>query len=189
MKVPLKVALPTVMGLLCALLMLWDLHNQRVIRSMGMAWDTGAPLWPYQTPDTLLFALNTPAFFISNAREFYFRVGAISPLSYSMFFPAILVWWWLVGLYLDRRLLRESVQRAPIWALLLCLLAIGLIALGVEESRWAFRWWWTYSRAVFSVSDLILLRLLAPSIWCVVLGFVALLAARRRAQIWRSPTT
>ena len=93
MKVPLKVALPTVMGLLCALLMLWDLHNQRVIRSMGMAWDTGAPIWPYQTPDTLLFALNTSASFISNASEFYFRIGAMSPLSYSMFFPAILVWW------------------------------------------------------------------------------------------------
>ena len=189
MKVPLKVALPTVMGLLCALLMLWDLHNQRVIRSMGMAWDTGAPIWPYQTPDTLLFALNTPASFISNASEFYFRIGAMSPLSYSMFFPAILVWWWLVGLYLDRRLRRESVRRAPIWALLLCLLAVGLIALGFEESRSAFRRWWTYSLPVLSVSDLILLRLLAPSIWCVVLSFAALLVARRRAQIWRSPTT
>ena len=65
----------------------------------------------------------------------------------------------------------------------------GLIALGFEESRLAFRWWWTFSLPVLSVSDLILLRLLAPSIWCVVLNFSALLAARRRAQIWRSPTT
>jgi hypothetical protein len=50
MKVPLKISLPTVIGLVSATLMVWDLHNQRVIMSMGMAWDTGAPLWPYQTP-------------------------------------------------------------------------------------------------------------------------------------------
>jgi hypothetical protein len=91
MKVPLKIALPTVIGLVSATLMVWDLHNQRVIMSMGMAWDTGAPLWPYQTPDTLLFALNTPAFLISALGSNYFRFGVIAPLHYVTFFPIILV--------------------------------------------------------------------------------------------------
>ena len=67
MKVKWKLLIPIVMGLFCAMLIVWDLHSQRVIESMGMAWDTGAPLWPYQTPDTLLFALNTPAFLVSTA--------------------------------------------------------------------------------------------------------------------------
>jgi hypothetical protein len=177
------------MGSISTLLMVWDIHNQRTITSMGMAWDTGAPLWPYQTPDTLLFALNTPAFLISTADNYFFKFGLIGPMNYILFFPAILAWWWLVGLYFDKRLSPKSVTRTPFKALLLCLLAVGLICLGIEESRWAFRWWWTYSRTVVSATDLILLRLLAPSAWCVVLGFVALLAARRRAQIWRSPST
>jgi len=56
MKLTFRILLPAVMGALSVALMVWDSQNQRVIRSMGMAWDTGAPLWPYQTPDTLLFA-------------------------------------------------------------------------------------------------------------------------------------
>jgi hypothetical protein len=189
MKVALKLALPTVIGLVSAMLMVWDLHNQRVIMSMGMAWDTGAPLWPYQTPDTLLFALNTPAFLISAPSSNYFRFGLIGPLHYVTFFPIILVWWWLVGRYLDNRLTRKGVRRTPVWAIMLCLAALGLIFLGVDEFRWAFRWWWTYSRTVFSVSDLILLRLLAPSIWCFVLSFAALAAAQRRMGFWNPQST
>jgi hypothetical protein len=182
MKVPLKLALPAVMGLVGAMLMVWDLHNQRVITSMAMAWDTGAPLWPYQTPDTLLFALNTPAFLVSAAGTYYFTFGAISPMHHVAFLVAILAWWCLVGLCLDRHLASKVVRRAPIRALFLYLLALGLILLGAEESRWAFRWWWTYSRTLLSVTDLILLRLLAPSIWCLALSFVTLFSAWRRTR-------
>lgn len=182
MKFPFKLALPVVMGLVSTILMVWDLHNQRVIISMGMAWDTGAPLWPYQTPDTLLFALNTPAFLISTTSSNFFRFGLIGPLHYVTFLPAIVAWWWLVGLYIDNRLLSGSVRKTATWALVFCLLAVGLIFLGVEESRWAFQWWWTYSRRVLSVSDLIFLRLIAPSMWCFMLGLVALSAARRRTR-------
>ena len=28
--------------------MFWDVHNVGVIGSMGMAWDMGAPIWPYR---------------------------------------------------------------------------------------------------------------------------------------------
>jgi hypothetical protein len=163
--------------------MVWDIHNQHVIMSMGMAWDTGAPLWPYQTPDTLLFALNAPAFLISAAISAPFRFRLIGPLHYVTLFPAIVAWWWLVGLYLDHRLGSRNVRKTKTGAVLFCLLAAGLLFLGVEESRWAFRWWWTYSRQVLSVTDLIFLRLIAPSMWCFVLSFVALSAARRRTRI------
>jgi hypothetical protein len=172
------------MGFLCTPLMLWDIHNQRIIQSMGMAWDTGAPLWPYQTPDTILFAVNLPAFLISNlisnASDLYFKFGVIGPLRYLFFFPAVLGWWWLVGLYIDRR---SPDKRRPILALSLCLLAVGLVGLGIEESRWAVRWWLTYSRTFWSATDLILLRLLAPTVWCIALGLVALSAAWRRARV------
>jgi hypothetical protein len=187
MSVKWRLALPMAMGLICAPLVLWDIHNLQVIESMGMAWDTGAPLWPYQTPETLLFALNTPAAFFSNVVSNL--LGLIGPSHHILFFPAVIAWWWLVGLYFDKRQMarRTPTRRTPIWALTLCLLAIGLIGLGIVESRWAFRWWWTYSRSLLSVSDLIFLRAIAPSIWSLMFGLVALSEAWRRARSTISP--
>jgi hypothetical protein len=180
MNAPSKVVLPAVMGLVCAALMVWDIHNQRIIMSMGMAWDTGAPLWPYQTPDILLFALNLPAYFITNpiSRQFNLFV----PERYFVLFPVIVLWWWLVGRYLDRRLLKENVRRAPIQAIMFALLAIALIALGVEEASGTLKWWFIYSRTLISVTDLILLRSLAPTVWGIILGFVCLHAAWKRLR-------
>ena len=60
--------------------------------------------------------------------------------------------------------------------------AVGLILLGAEEPWVSFRWWWTYSRSVLTVDDLILHRLIAPSIWCFVFSLVALSAAWRRVH-------
>jgi hypothetical protein len=183
MRAPLKLVLPIAMGLISTPLMLWDIHNQRVIALAGMAWDTGAPLWPYQTPDTLLFALNIPAFLISGlfaAPLHYFDFGLIGPLHYITFFPAIVVWWWSVGLYLDRPVTRHEDSKKHGLTLFLWLLALALIIIGTDQSRWAFQWWWTYSRSILSVSDLIFLRLIAPSIWCFVFCFAAIGAARRR---------
>jgi hypothetical protein len=181
MKAPLRYILPAVMGLISAALMAWDIHNQHVIMSMGMAWDTGAPLWPYQTPDTLLVALNVPAYLI--AAPFTRLLHLLVPRHYFALYPSILLWWWLAGHYLEQRSKRVSTRNAPIAAIMLCLLSLGLIIFGAQESRWAFRWWWTYSRTLLSVSDLILLRLLAPCVWCVTLGLVALLAAWRRRPL------
>jgi hypothetical protein len=77
----LKLVLPIVMGLISAVLMVWDIHNQNIIRLMAMRWDTGAPLWPYQTPDTLLYAMNLPAYYVGGASAYYFDVGLIGPLA------------------------------------------------------------------------------------------------------------
>ena len=51
MKRTFSTILPVVVGVVSAALIAWDIHNQRIIAFTGMAWDTGAPLWPYQTPD------------------------------------------------------------------------------------------------------------------------------------------
>jgi len=166
------------MGALSAALTVWDIHNQRIISSMGMGWDDGAPVWPYQTPNILLFTLNTPAYFVAN----FFRL--IGPLHYVAFLPAIIGWWFLVGLYLDKPLRDRKALKAPIWGALLSLLAILLVILGVAGLEDHFRWWWTYPRSLVSADDLIMLRLIAPSIWCFVLSVAAQLAAKRR--IWSS---
>jgi hypothetical protein len=187
MKLSFRLALPIVMGVISAVLMVWDIHNQRIIMSMGMAWDTGAPLWPYQTPDTLLLAINTPAYLI--ATPISRLLSLMVPRHYFALFPAIVLWWWLVGSYFDKRRPGMNDRKAPIKRLLLYLLAALLIFLGVDGFIQAIRWWWTYSRSVLNVTDLILLRLLAPSSWCLALSTVALAAARQRTRIRTSRST
>jgi len=53
------------MGVLSLPLIFWDVHNARLIEAMGMAWDMGAPIWPYQASDILLRLLNGPAYSIT----------------------------------------------------------------------------------------------------------------------------
>jgi hypothetical protein len=179
MKRPFSTILPVAMGVLSVALIAWDIQNQHVIRSMGMAWDTGAPLWPYQTPDTLLFALNTPAYLLI-APTPYWTFGFIGPLHYVTFLPALLLWWWVVGMFFDQWRSKIGSRKGWVWTSLLLFVAVLLMSLGVSGMPHALRWWWTYSRQILSVSDLILLRLIAPSIWCFVLCFAALQLVKRR---------
>lgn len=139
MKVRFRYALPAVMGFVGAVLMLWDIHNQGIIRSVGMGWDTGAPLWPYQTPDAIFFALNVPAYLIATPISRPFDL--LGPNQYFVLYPAMLLWWWLAGLYFDTRRAGPLARINRTKAIVLGLLALGLIALGVEEFHWAFRWW------------------------------------------------
>jgi hypothetical protein len=174
------VFLPAAIGCLSAALMLWDIHNQRIIESMGMAWDTGAPLWPYQTPDTLLMAINAPAFVLAKIFSVLTRFDMIHPRNYFLVFPSILLWWGLVGWYVDRRAQTKVVRKQQSLQLLLFILATLLLLAGFGSLWDALRWWWNYSRTFWSVTDLILLRLVAPSIWSFVLSLIAFSAAKER---------
>ena len=164
------------MGILDAGLATWHTYNTRVIESVGMGWDTGAPLWPYQTPETLLFALNFPAYLIAMPIINALRLSV--PWAYAALFPSFLIWWSFVGYALDRRIVQKvrpgwrSVALAGLIAILSALL--GSIAVGD-----AFRWWLKYDRAVFTPQNLIMLRLIAPGIWCLALAFVAGFTAKR----------
>jgi len=60
-KMRYRIILPFFLGGLSSAFMAWDLYNEGIIAQTGMGWDTGAPIWPYQTPAILLFAINTPA--------------------------------------------------------------------------------------------------------------------------------
>ena len=52
MKVPFKYTLPVAMGIISVVLIVWDLHNQRVVTSMGMAWESdGARKRVLDVPD------------------------------------------------------------------------------------------------------------------------------------------
>jgi hypothetical protein len=180
-----RLILPIVLGVLSASLMVWDIYNQRVISSMGMAWDTGAPLWPYQTPDTLFLALNTPAFVLAFP-ALYLLHSIHSSIHYVVLFPCVILWWWFVGIVLDRRLLQPAVRKRWTRFVMSSLLAIIFFILGVSGSWDTFRWWQTYGDSFLSWRILIVLRSLAPSIWCYILSFACVLFAVRLAKIKRT---
>jgi hypothetical protein len=110
MRTPLGIILPLVLGVLNLPLILWDIHNARVIESMGMAWDTGVPIWPYQASDILLRLLNGPAYSIAMPIANLLRLPA--PMHLFLVVPAILVSWFFLGWTLERGLARWSFGRS-----------------------------------------------------------------------------
>ena len=64
------------MGIASLPLVLWDIHNERVIASVGMGWDMGAPIWPYQAADILMRLLNCPAYSIVMPIANWLRLAA-----------------------------------------------------------------------------------------------------------------
>jgi hypothetical protein len=86
-------------ALISAPLMTWAISNEQIIKSMGMTWDTGAPVWPYETPQILLFALHFPAYIV--AQPVAKSLGLIAPDHYRVIVPTGMLWWWFLGSQVD----------------------------------------------------------------------------------------
>lgn len=176
----LGIILPAFFGIISAPLMIWDVHNQGVITRMGMAWDTGAPLWPYQAPDILLRFLNFPAYVVVQpAVNLLHWYGA---QSYLLVFPATVIWWWFVGLRLDCGLVRLSNRRR--WSLVAVFVTLEplLLWVGFRSSVDTFHWWFRYGGVLpwLPISKtLVTLRLLAPTVWSVTLAVLVAVSAKR----------
>ena len=177
MKIQFKLALPILLGTVSTFLMVWDIHNQHVIESVGMGWDTGAPLWPYQTPDTLLYALNTPVYLLTAPVSNLF--GLIGTARYFLLFPTGLLWWSVVGIVLDRKLLVPRSSMGLRWLILPMVIAVRFLIAGVYFAHDPAAWWLQYSRSFLGWDNLILLRLMAPAIWCFLLALSSALFAKR----------
>jgi hypothetical protein len=179
MNARLQVVLPSVFGVVSVPLIIWDVHNLRVIDSMGMAWDMGAPVWPYQTPDILLRFLNGPAYFVAVPLSNF--LGLYASGSYALIFPAILIWWWFLGRRFDRGLGKNTAcRRWPLFAILIGFAGVLLSAATVSAIH-VLRWWLRYGEGLGTVQSLLSLRFLSPAIWCTALTFILVAAARRVA--------
>ena len=146
------------------------IHNARVIESMGMAWDTGAPIWPYQASDILLRFLNGPAYSIAMPIANLLRLPA--PMHLFLVVPAILVSWFFLGWTLERGLARWSFFVT--FVVLVALLFWAAIATpGIFRIRFDYR--------VDLSTTLIILRFLTPAAWFVALTWLLYLKAKRVA--------
>jgi hypothetical protein len=179
MNTRLRIILPSVMGAISSPLVIWAIYNQRVIASMGMGWDTGAPIWPYQTPQFLLYFLNYPAHYI--AQPMANHLGLVSPEDYFLLFPTTLIWWWLLGRQLDHGLVGEKSRGNWLFFAILVALAVLFLWAAVIAAVDALRWWFQYGESVWTSSTLLMMLQLAPVVWGCALGLGIAIAAKRVA--------
>ena len=153
-------------------LAVWDVHNIKVIESMGMAWDTGPPVWPYQASGILLRLVDFPAWVsaipIANA------LGLLAPVDHVLLLPLALFWWWLIGQTLDWVRLGTLVKQTSLF--LSSLLGVNIVALlaAITTAQTALQWWFQYHGSL-----MIFLRLLTPTIWLCGAILISLAAARK----------
>ncbi len=169
MSTRLRIVLPSVIGVLSVPLIFWDIHNARVIESMGMAWDTGAPIWPYQASDILLRLLNGPAYSIAMPIANLLRLAAPTDLLLAV--PTILIWWWFLGLTLDRGLTR--------WRFFgMFVVLVALLLWTAAAVPGVFRLRLDYQPFHLSTT-LLILRFLTPAAWFIALTSLLLVEAKR----------
>jgi hypothetical protein len=174
-----RVMLPLLLGCVSGLLMIWDLHNNRVIESMGMAWDTGPPVWPYEASWIALLAINAPAYAISAPLFFLFNLQT-TPARYPLLFLAIVIWWWWLGRRIDLGLLPSRSHRHRWWKSAgLLAAALGLYYVGIlsilsilDNARWLSQ----YGYVGFNPR---LLRTGGPTLWCFLIAVTLTVSAFR----------
>jgi hypothetical protein len=178
-----RIALPVCMGLVATGLMAWEHHNSEVIATMGMAWDTGAPMWPYQTPEIILAILNAPAYFLAAPVWFTLDLRLESQRYPALFF-AILLLWTGIGKAIDSNLLSRARRRGGKLSTIGLLIATVVFSLtGVGTLVPGMHWWSQYGEPSL-VSVLIFARITSFAPWCFILAVTPLravsLGLRRR---------
>lgn len=144
-KIRFRVVLPIVFGFLAVVLFTWDYQNERVIESMGMGWDIGPPMWPYQAVRIISYAINAPAYEASRPILKFLDPRTYS-LQYAVWFPAIVAVWWWVGRCIDFGLLgRRNYSHRKFIAASLLIGAVALLSLatylGLDDYHWARQYW------------------------------------------------
>jgi len=173
----LGILLPTAAALVSVPLMIWDAYNTSVITSMGMAWDIGPPIWPYQTPAILLYSLNFPAHFVfqpvANSLRLY------SPTNYLLLLPATLLWWRYIGLRLEKRPVQGPYRYPRFVSATLIVVSGILLWAALKTFTRTTHWWFTYGSRLWSTRAIRLIEFMAPGVWCVILASLAVIGAKR----------
>jgi hypothetical protein len=183
MQIRFRVVLPIVLSSCSLLLFAWEHENNRVIESMGMAWDTGPPKWPYEAVPLFWYALNAPAY-----TACWPVVSLISKqtnvwsewIEYAICLPAIAALWWWVGARIDYGLIgRRDCSQPKLVAFLLIAGVLALLVLagriGLSEYR-SFQLYWPNHSPIYAI---LLLRAIGPILWCLVFAYASIRSAIR----------
>jgi len=170
-----RLTLPLLFGCVSGLLMIWDLHNSRVIDSMGVA-DIGPPFWPYEASWIAFLTINAPAYILS-APLFFLLDLQTAPARYPLLFPVAVIWWWWLGRRIDLGLLPSRSPRRRWWmGVALLAVALGLYCIGVVIVLEDARWWSHWGGQGFGMR---LLRTGGGTVWCFLIAVTLTVAAVR----------
>lgn len=149
----------------------WQQHNERVIAAMGMAWDTGAPVWPYEAPWIVFAIVNAPAALAGVAVSHLASIQAFEGRLPIHLTAAILLWF-SVGTLIDRGVYRRRL-RAKSWVFAVVVGAgLACLCLGLVSVYSGISWWSSYGAS--STSDILLfIRLVAIVPWCALILVVS----------------
>ena len=174
-----RVALPIVFGGFAAVLMAWDIHNMHVIESMGMAWDTGAPIWPYRASFLILLTVSFPAFVLA-APLFLLDQLQTYPRR-IMILPLIALCWWWIGTRIDFGILGRRRYRHPKATTgILIAMAAGLLSWALYTGIAEFQFWKEHSLELRADYLILLSGTTIPIVLlCLVLSGGALKGARQ----------
>jgi hypothetical protein len=171
--------LPLVFGCLAIALTAWQFHNDSVIEAMGMGWDTGPPIWPYQTPWILLQAINAPAYALDLL--LFTLLGVRNNQARLLLeLPTIFLWWWFIGLRIDVGLLPQgNLRQRRLRGTMFGIASLGLWScatyLVVEQARF----WSEYGALGWRGPVLLLTRNAGILCWCLLLGLWSTAVALR----------
>jgi hypothetical protein len=180
-----RLLLPLIFGCLAISLVAWEYHYQRVVAAMGMGWDTGPPIWPYQASWILLQAINAPAFALDLVLVWLLRVrpDALLPLE----LPTIFLWWWFVGWRIDVGLLPgPNLRLRRLWGTVLGTASLALWSCAIYLVQLQVKFWIEYGQDSWRGPMLYLMRNSGILCWCLLLGFWSTAATLRVATLLRN---
>jgi hypothetical protein len=182
-----RLFLPIFFGLVSIALIAWEFHNEQVIQNMGMRWDTGPPVWPYQASWILLQGINAPTYLID--LPVFMAFGRKSgPPQLALELLTLLLWWWFIGWRIDFGLVPTQNTRHRKWY------AVGLGAISLGSGCFLayliadeLRFWSEYSTVTGQL--LRLMRYAGLLIWGLLLGAWAAIAGFRCIRVGHDPKT
>ena len=162
-------------GLVSVILMGWDWQES----FQRMFFDTGAPLWPYQTPTCLLLLFDAPALVLSRLLTCFSELGRI-PMIYFGELPFVVVWWWFVGTRLDFGLIGGRLSRPKLLATILGLVGAALVVFSwLEVKDYISYWNYMKSHRWEPGWPIRFIRDSGPILWSFVLIATFLVAIKR----------
>ena len=178
----LRLVLALVFGCIAIALIAWEFHNERVIEFMGMGWDTGPPIWPYQSSWILLQAINAPAYAVD--LPLFVLLGVRNNQARLLLeLPTILIWWWFIGWRIDFGLLpQRNVRKRGVWATVLAVASLAFWSCTAYLVIQQVRFWSEYGESGWRGPMLFLLRNAGILCWGFLLALWSTPAAARLAS-------
>ena len=137
-----------------------------------MGWDTGAPIWPYETPWVAFEIINAPAVLAGSLVNDILGLQGFGQRLPALLIATLLLWL-CVGTAIDRGVFPRLI-RTPLGRLCIVGLALASSGVGIALAAGAIQWWSSYGDWSFS-GILKVARIIAQATWCGAVTIASIL--------------